>query len=129
MGGAERSELEVILWSLLGDRAPDPGAVSERAWRLMSRLGEEGLELLADRELRPAWERLIEAGILSGDEDLYRLADRWEILRRLARRVLYLMSPRDVEAGARAVLAGDLESTSLGREVLRRSAAPGGRRR
>jgi len=129
VGGAERSELEAILRGLLGGRAPEPGAVSERAWRLMSRLGEEGLELLADRELRPAWERLIEAGILSGDEDLYRLADRWEILRRLARRVLHLMSPQDVEAGARAVLVGDLESTSLGREVLKRSATPGGRRR
>ncbi|HDM92855.1 MAG TPA: hypothetical protein ENG69_05630 [Candidatus Korarchaeota archaeon] len=57
-------------------------------------------------------------GIRSGDEDLYRLADRVELLRRLARKALKTMARDELSEAARMVLLKDLERTSLGRSIL-----------
>ncbi len=102
-----------------GDDAAPPH-VSAEAWSILAALDRDGLELLSDQALRAAWERLIRSGLVVGDVDLYQLADRWEILRRMARRVLSLMKVDDLRAAARAVMGADLEATTLGREVLRR---------
>jgi len=111
--------VDILLGLTTGDGDAPPGTSAE-AWSILAALGRDGLELLSDRALWSAWERLIRTGLKAGDVDLYQLADRWEILRRMARRVLALMPAEDVRAAARSVIEGDLEATALGREVLRR---------
>ncbi|MDK2463782.1 MAG: hypothetical protein QI223_03285 [Candidatus Korarchaeota archaeon] len=115
-----KSRLVEILRGLLSGDDAAPPHVSTEAWSILAALDRDGLELLSDQALRAAWERLIRSGLVVGDVDLYQLADRWEILRRMARRVLSLMKVDDLRAAARAVMGADLETTTLGREVLRR---------
>ncbi len=111
--------VEILRGVMSGDDAAPPH-ISAEAWSILAALDQDGLELLSDRSLGAAWEKLIRSGLMAGDVDLYKLADRWEILRRMARRVLTLMKIDDLRAAARAVIGGDLETTALGREVLRR---------
>ncbi len=120
-GSPSKSRLRELLQRLLSETHETvPSGVSMEAWSLLADLSSEGQELVSDQTLRPAWEKLIRSGLMAGDVDLYRLADRWAILRKMARRVLGLMPLEDVEVAARAVTERDLEATALGREVLRR---------
>ncbi len=115
-----RSRLvEILRGLMLGDDAAPPH-VSAEAWSILASLDRDGLELLSDQAFKAAWEKLIRSGLVVGDVDLYQLADRWEILRRMARRVLSLMKIDDLRAAAGAVVGADLETTTLGREVLRK---------
>jgi len=76
------------------------------------------MELLTDQRFSSVWTQAIRRGLSIGDEDLYRLAERTELLRRLARKVLKTMTSEELSKTAKIVVLKDLERTALGRAVL-----------